>query len=53
MASMVGKLRIVNEQFLLEVYEKQKLQAEIIQERYRSISQIAAAANEASSTTVL
>lgn len=49
MASMVGKLRTVNEQFLLEVYAKQKLQAEIIQERYRSISHIAAAANEASS----
>src|SRR3989338_426816 len=47
-ASIVSKLRTVNEQFLLEVCEKQKLQAEIIQERYRSISQIAAAANEAS-----
>ncbi|MBI3933946.1 MAG: EAL domain-containing protein [Acidobacteria bacterium] len=49
LASIVGKLRNVNEQFLLEVCEKQKLRAEIIQERYRAISQIATAANEASS----
>lgn len=49
MASLVGKLRVVNERFLLEVHEKQKLQVKLIQERYRSISQIAASANEASS----
>jgi diguanylate cyclase (GGDEF)-like protein len=47
-ASVVSKFRTVNEQFLLEVCEKQRLQAEIIQEQYRHISHIAAAANEAS-----
>jgi CRP-like cAMP-binding protein len=49
-ASIVSKLRNVNEQFLIEVCDKQRLQAEIVQERYRSISQIAASANEASTT---
>jgi diguanylate cyclase (GGDEF)-like protein len=48
MASLVAKLRNVNEQFLQEIYDKQKLQVEMIRERYRSISQIASTANEAS-----
>lgn len=49
-ASMAGKIRTFNEQFLIELCEKQKLREEIAQERYRTISQIASSASDASST---
>ena len=48
--NLVGKLRAVNDQFLAEILEKQGLQEQILRERYRSITNIAAAANEATNT---
>jgi len=43
----ISKGQTISEQFLQEVCEKQKLQEEIVREQYSSISQIAAAANDA------
>jgi len=45
--SIVGKLRSLNENFLTEVVEKQRLTLEMERERHRSIAQIAAISNEA------
>ena len=47
LASMVSKLQNVNEHFLSEVLEKQKLYVQIERERQRSLAQIAAVSNEA------
>ncbi len=49
-ASITDKVHNLNKQFLLELLEKQNLRDEMARECYRSISLIAAAANEASST---
>lgn len=46
-ASIIDKMHHLNKQFLLELLEKQKLREEMARETYRSISLIAAAANEA------
>jgi diguanylate cyclase (GGDEF)-like protein len=46
-ASIIDKMQNFNKQFLLELLEKQKLRDEMARETYRSISLIAAAANEA------
>ncbi|MBI1955825.1 MAG: EAL domain-containing protein [Acidobacteria bacterium] len=46
-ASIVSKLRSVNEKFLLEVVEKQKLHVEMERERQRALAQIGAICNEA------
>jgi len=47
LASMVSKLDNLNEQFLSEVLEKQKLYVEMERERQRSLTQIAAVCNDA------
>ena len=49
-ASIVGKLRSVNENFILEVVERQKLHLEMEKERQRSLAQIGAICNEATNT---
>lgn len=46
-ASIVSKLRSVNEHFLLEVVEKQRLHVEMERERQRSLARIGAICNEA------
>ncbi|MGH9782565.1 MAG: EAL domain-containing protein [Terriglobia bacterium] len=47
LASMVSKLHRINEQFLSEVLEKQKLYVGMERERQRSLTQIAAVCNDA------
>lgn len=50
-ASIIDKVHNLNRQFLLDLMEKQKLREEMARETYRSISLIAAAANEAATTS--
>ena len=47
LASIVSKLRSINEQFLVEVVEKQRLHLEVEKERQKLLAQIAAVSNEA------